>query len=134
MTSYNHGLISWASSVLAHGWKTEILPVPLRMRAPFLAVVRLPNAISAYYGATDKGAQKVIQDLYRKFKVAVYVVSLQGCLWCRISAQVYNTTNDYQTLCNAVNEMKNEALTMALLRTDKNKAVAGSRVSWLSDE
>jgi len=134
LTSYNNALISWASSMLADKWKTEILPVPVRMRAPFLAVIRLPNAISAYYGATDQGAEKVMQDLYKRFKMVVYVVTIQGCLWCRISAQVYNIREDYYQLCNAVNEMRNEVLTMALLRSGKKSAVPGSRVSWLSDD
>ena len=75
-----------------------------------------------------------MQDLYKRFKMVVYVVTIQGCLWCRISAQVYNIREDYYQLCNAVNEMRNEVLTMALLRSGKKSAVPGSRVSWLSDD
>ena len=126
--------MSWAASMLASEWNTEILPVPLSMRAPFLAVVRLPDAITAYYGATDKGAEKVMLDLYKKFSVIVYTVCIQNCLWCRIAAQVYNTRGDYLRLADAVKEMKSAAMTMALLRTGKKPPQGASRVSWLSDD
>lgn len=106
MTAYNQGLVSWASSMLADDWKTETLPVPLSMRAPFLAVVRLPNAITTFYGAT--GWDDVRFRLYTEFKVVVYIVCIQGCLWCRIVAHVYNTKKDYFRLRDAVNEITNE--------------------------
>ena len=120
--------------MLASEWNTEILPVPLSMRAPFLAVVRLPNAITAYYGATDKGAERVTLDLYKKFSVVVHAVCIQNCLWCRIAAQVYNARGDYLRLADAVKEMKSAAMTMDLLRTGKKPPQGASRVSWLSDD
>ena len=60
--------------MLASDWRTEILPVPLSMRAPFLAVIRLPNAITACYGAG--GSDKVRFRLYTEFKV------VGSCLYC----------------------------------------------------
>ena len=107
--------MSWASSMLANEWDTEILPVPLSMRAPFLGVVRLPEAITAYYGATSSGCDRVTLELYHKFKVVVYTVCIQGDLWCRLVAHVYNTKVDYFRLLNAVKMMTNEARTKTLL-------------------
>lgn len=112
LTEYNNGLVSWASSMLANGWCTEILPVPLSMRAPFLGVVRLPHSITAHYGASRSGCNEVTYILYTKFKVLVYVVCIQGSLWCRIVAHVYNSKKDYFRLLEAVQEMANEVETM----------------------
>ena len=130
MTSYNQGLVSWAAAKLATEWNTEVLPVPVSMCAPFMAAIRLPDAISTYYGATECGAARAMKDLCSLYGVIVAVVCIQSSLWCRISAQVYNTRDDYEDLADAVRVWKKYVLTERLPETSSVKATSHS--SWFT--
>jgi hypothetical protein len=92
--------------MLATEWKTEVLPIPESMRAPFMACIRLPGVFTSAYGATRKAESEVRKDLFERYKVVTIVVCIQSSLWCRISANVYNTKDDYMKLADAVNRLK----------------------------
>lgn len=128
ITKYNSQLASWASTMLAESWNTEVLPIPDSIRAPCMAVIRIPREISAAYGATQEGADKMITDIYNKYKVVATFVSVQASLWCRVSAQVYNVKEDYMHLAEAVLMLKEECVNGYC--PDVEKASEPNRWSW----
>ena len=63
-----------------------------------MATLRLPDL-----GAADwAGATKLHDWLLDAHQIEVPVLPLGGSLWVRLSAQVYNTAEDYQRLGAAV--------------------------------
>ena len=106
ISKYNKQLVSWASTMLSITWDTEILPVPESMQAPFMATIRLPKILNIVYDTTKEGADQMVQDLYDFHQVVGVVVCIQSSLWCRISAQVYNTKEDYMCLARAVVKLR----------------------------
>ena len=114
--------------MLAEAWNTEVLPIPDSIRAPCMAVIRIPCEISAAYGATQEGAHKMITDVYNKYKVVATFVSVQASLWCRVSAQVYNVKEDYMHLAEAVLMLKEECVNGYC--PDVEKASEPNRWSW----
>lgn len=114
--------------MLAAAWDTEVLPVPESMRAPFMATIRLPNELSAAYGATYEGGNRMITDFYNKYKIVACFVSVQASLWCRVSAQVYNVKEDYMELAEAVLKLKEECVNGFCPEVEK--ADEPNRWSW----
>ena len=114
--------------MLAAAWDTEVLPVPESMRAPFMAIIRLPNELSAAYGATHEGGNRMITDFYNKYKIVACFVSVQASLWCRVSAQVYNVKEDYMELAEAVLTLKEECVNGFCPEVEK--ADEPNRWSW----
>ncbi|XP_031569052.1 putative L-cysteine desulfhydrase 1 [Actinia tenebrosa] len=106
ITGYNKCLASWASLMLATEWKTEVLPIPESMRAPFMASIRLPLEFTAAYGTSCQSEFMIRRDLFQRYRVLTAVCCIQSSLWCRISANVYNTKEDYMKLADAFNRLK----------------------------
>lgn len=114
--------------MLAEAWNTEVLPISDSIRAPCMAVVRVPSELSAAYGATPEGANKMISDIFNKYKVIACFVSVQASLWCRVSAQVYNVKEDYMQLAEVVLMLKEECVNGYF--PDVEKASEPNRWSW----
>lgn len=131
ITKYNSQLATWASTTLAETWDTEVLPIPESMRAPFMAVIRLPGELSAAYGATQKGADKMMSDVYHKYNVIARFISIQASLWCRVSVQVYNVKEDYMQLGDVVLQLKEECVNGFCPKVEK--AAETNRWSWYED-
>lgn len=131
ITKYNSQLACWASTMLAETWDTEVLPIPESMRAPFMAVIRLPGELSAAYGATMEGAEKMMSDVYHKYNVIACFVSIQASLWCRVSVQVYNVKEDYMQLGEVVLQLKEECANGFCPEVEK--AAEPNRWSWCED-
>ncbi|KAK3754179.1 hypothetical protein QZH41_020605 [Actinostola sp. cb2023] len=106
INGYNKPLLSWASLMLATEWKTEVLPLPESMRAPFMTCIRLPSEFQSFYGTSHSSEELLRKDIFQCYKVVTAIVCIQSSLWCRISANVYNTKDDYVRLANAVYKMK----------------------------
>ena len=117
--------------MLAEAWDTEVLPIPDSMRAPCMAVIRLPSELSAAYGATHEGSQKLMTDVYSKYKVVACFVNVQASLWCRVSAQVYNVKEDYMQLAEVVLKLKEECVNGFC--PDVEKAAEPNRWSWCEE-
>ena len=96
--------------MIAEKWDTEVLPVPDSMRAPCMAVVRMPDVLSVAYGTTRESANQIVRDLYEEYQVTTTVTLISGSLWCQLSAQVYNVRQDYIELANKVLDLKNSCL------------------------
>ena len=95
-------LIKTATTLLTDGWDTELL-VPLNMCAR-MALVSLPWERSRSRQASDADA-KLVQDTLYQEKIECPVKLIQGSLYVRISAQIYNTLEDYVKLRDAVIKM-----------------------------
>lgn len=92
--------------MLATELKTEVLPIPESMRAPFMASIRLPPEFTAAYGTTSQSEVILRKDLFERYKIVTAVCCIQSSLWCRISANVYNTKEDYLKLADVLSRLK----------------------------
>jgi isopenicillin-N epimerase len=94
----NHGLAVAAAELLAERWKTEV-GAPAGMVGS-MAIVRLPGDLPG----SPAAAQAVHDRLWQKYHIEVPVMSIEGTLWVRISAQIYNDLDDYRRLAAGVAE------------------------------
>ena len=106
--------------MLATEWKTEVLPLPESMRAPFMTCIRLPSEFQSIYG-TSRSSRKLLRiDIFQCYKVVTAIVCIQSSLWCRISANVYNIKDDYVRLANAVYKMKLDLISGSFKPSNNN--------------
>ncbi|XP_022094941.1 L-cysteine desulfhydrase-like [Acanthaster planci] len=100
IADYNSSLIGWAADMIAKAWKTEQMAIPAQMRAPFMAVVAVPET-DAYPGCPDT-CGKLMADVFYCSGVMGAFSFFNGRLWCRLSSHVYNCKDDYYKLRDAV--------------------------------
>ena len=136
MRAYNSALATAGSALIAKAWGTRTLltePAHVVLGSPFLVViecplnwrkwVRLPAAsgggdASGLGEAAAESALAADEGFNERVACAVlfgYGVSSvffpwrhdgKTKLWCRVSAQVYNVLQDYETLAQAVLDLK----------------------------
>ena len=69
-----------------------------RFHSP-LGLVRLPSRLQDPAGSADSATSKAIQDrLHHDHKIEVPVKNINGQLFCRLSAHIYNTPSEYEKL------------------------------------
>ena len=95
---YNNQLTAWAAAFLADAWQVPE-PCPAVMRAS-MATLPLPGELP---GTKDQG-RKLHDILMVKHNVEVPVVDFANRLWIRVSAQAYNTADDYKRLAQVVRQ------------------------------
>jgi isopenicillin-N epimerase len=88
----NRALAREAGAMLAAAWGTEVAAAPEFSGA--MASVRLPGRLP---GDTAT-AQRLSARLYDRHRIVAGVTRLDGALWLRVSAQVYNEAEDYLPL------------------------------------
>jgi isopenicillin-N epimerase len=93
---YNHDLVWRAATMLTERWGTT-LGVP-ESSVGFMVTVALP----AVLGRTGDDAAKLRDALLFEDSIEVQVHAAAGCLWTRVSAQVYNDWSDIERLARAV--------------------------------
>jgi isopenicillin-N epimerase len=93
---YNHGLVTRAATRIAAAWRRE-LDGPAALHAAMVAV-RLPPRLEALGPATAETAKRLMSVLFAEHRVRVAVNAVSGALWARLSAQIYNTAEDYEPL------------------------------------
>lgn len=93
--AHNHGLAGEAAELLATAWDTDV-GAPDAMRGA-MATVR-----TAQPGATPEDAARLHDHLIDEHAIEVPVFALDGSLWVRVSAQVYNGIGDYGRLAEAL--------------------------------
>ena len=115
---YNRTLLDQAVNLLMSEWNLadEDMPCPLNMRSSSpMALVPLPKQLSQLKntgldimesGATDRHAYSLQELLHHKFFLEVPVKCLEGRIYVRISAHVYNTIDDYVKLAMVINSLK----------------------------
>lgn len=60
-----------------------------------MRLVQLPDFPNSLFDKTDNGAVLVMRAAWHHSKVVCLVVCLMDELWLRLSAQVYNSREDY---------------------------------------
>eukprot|EP00794_Sanderia_malayensis_P006329 gene6329-7055_t len=95
----------WASELFRQTWKTESPKIPCTMQAPFMAVVKMPDAIMNHFGRTQNGANKCKQYLMEKYKAVMMISGLNGALYARVSAQICSTKAEYYRVAKAVKDL-----------------------------
>ena len=93
---YCHQLVARTAQEIARAWR-EPLAGPVPLHASMMAI-RLPRAWQEAAPATRETAAKLQSTLLRDHRIAVAIMAIDGALWARISAQVYNAPADYERL------------------------------------
>ena len=89
MRAHNNTLADAAGRMLAESWKSE-----LSAAAPYraaMAAVRLPGG----RGADRAAGRRLATRLTNEHGVTLGVMVMDGGLWIRVSAQIYNEMSDY---------------------------------------
>lgn len=95
---YCSTMVRDASAMLCKAFETQ----EVARRAPFMSLVRLPDVLHR----GSRPSAKYVQDvLHEKYCIEVPVKNVDGVLYLRISAFVYNTMSDYEALRDAVLEI-----------------------------
>lgn len=90
--AHNHALASEACDLLTEAWASEAAASPAHRAA--MASVRLPGT-----GSGDRhAAHRLALRLSQEHGISVGVMALDGALWVRVSAQLYNEIGDYRRL------------------------------------
>jgi len=91
---YCHGLAVAAAERLARAWG-EPLGGPPALHG-FMMAIRLPPH---WQGAPTRESAAQLQSwLMREQRIAVAIMPMEGALWARLSAQIYNEPSDYERL------------------------------------
>jgi isopenicillin-N epimerase len=90
--AHNKTLSKAACDLLLACWGTEAAASP-RFRAA-MASVRLPGS----HGVDRDAVRRITERLRREHGIVIAVMALDGGLWIRVSAQIYNEIGDYQRL------------------------------------
>ncbi|XP_060570275.1 uncharacterized protein LOC132728620 isoform X1 [Ruditapes philippinarum] len=109
IVSYNSTLLSKGTSYLVKLWGTETLAIPKSMEAPCMRLLHLPfipgfsdnlvtGALNVFEGKNFE-LKKLILD---RFDVLTAITIVDGKLMIRLSANVYNTMDDFIKLGGAI--------------------------------
>ncbi|GBF87620.1 class V aminotransferase [Raphidocelis subcapitata] len=124
LAARNHALVWDAAELLRTSWGVEEPPLgapPGGGACAGMAAVRLPSPLLLPGGAgagdsagdgdgaarrevpaTPEGAAALQAHLRARHRIEVPLVAVQGALWCRVSAQAYNTLEQFASLAGAV--------------------------------
>ncbi len=103
--AYRRTLLDAAVSLCAREWRS-VWCTPPDMRGP-MALVELPQRVCERFkaagAAIDANAAATVQNaLHRSFHVEAPVKCLNGRLFLRLSAHIYNTLQHYRSVADAV--------------------------------
>lgn len=95
---YCHELAIGAAEKISRTWH-QPLAGPVTMHGNLMAI-RLPDARQSG-SATRDIARRVQSEFMDRYRIAVAIMPIDGALWARISAQIYNGPEDYERLIRA---------------------------------
>lgn len=99
--NYMYDLRKEACKYLTKEWKTE-LPIPDELLGS-MSLVELPPSLYKSLKNVDYSAAEQIQNkLYHEYNIEVPIKALQGKLYVRISAHLYNSFEEYVKLAKSV--------------------------------
>lgn len=108
---YNKELLQQATALIVEEWdiKPEDFAAPISMtRDSPMSLIPLPQIVagrSTREGVTDKDAFGIQEELHHKHAIEVPIKCLEGKLYVRISAHIYNELKDYSHLATVVKNM-----------------------------
>lgn len=92
--AHNNALAREAGDMLAEAWSSEIAAAPPFSAA--MAAVRLPGVAAADRTA----ARRIARHLREAHAISAGVMTIDGGVWLRVSAQIYNEIDDYRPLAD----------------------------------
>jgi isopenicillin-N epimerase len=92
--AHNNALAREAGEMLADAWDSEIAAAPASSAA--MASVRLPGVTAADRTA----ARRIARHLREAHNISAGVMVIDGGVWLRVSAQIYNEIADYEPLAS----------------------------------
>ena len=95
---YCHGLAVSAAEKISRAWR-QPLAGPSAMHGSMMAI-RLPDSRQRGEASRER-ARQIQSEFMDRDRIAVAVMPVDGALWARISAQVYNSAEDYDRLIEA---------------------------------
>ena len=99
---HNHRLVVWAQDMLCDSWGVDPLTPRDGRLLGSMATLELPNSIRDRHDS-----EKSLHDLLlREHSIEVPIMEWDGKLWLRISAQAYNTPDDYRRLDEVITSMR----------------------------
>ncbi|MEE2718976.1 MAG: aminotransferase, partial [Planctomycetota bacterium] len=99
---HNHRLVVWAHDMLCDSWGVDPLTPRDGRLLGSMATLELPNSIRDRHDS-----EKSLHDLLlREHSIEVPIMEWDGKLWLRISAQAYNTPDDYRRLDEVITSMR----------------------------
>ncbi|XP_033743677.1 uncharacterized protein LOC117329706 isoform X2 [Pecten maximus] len=104
ITRYCSHLLDQAASKMVAEWGTAKLPVPREMEAPCMRMVKLPKLTGFAPSQTD--SERLMAEIYSRWNIQSTTVCVDGDLYARLSANVYNTAADYDRFIEAIREMR----------------------------
>jgi isopenicillin-N epimerase len=90
--AHNNALAREAAEMLADAWDSKIAAVPQFSAA--MVSVRLPGVTAADRTA----ARRIARHLREAYGISAGVMTIDGGVWLRVSAQIYNEIDDYRPL------------------------------------
>ena len=90
--AYNHGLATGQAKRIAKAWGMP-LDAPAGLHGS-LAAIRLPDFLQR------RDPRQLMEELLARRRMVVPVMPVDGVLWARISAQIYNVPADYDRLAS----------------------------------
>jgi selenocysteine lyase/cysteine desulfurase len=105
--NYMHNLVKKSASILVDKWKSRVL-APRDMFGSMCAI-QLPNALYACCDDIDYSHAEAVQNLlFHRYNIEVPIKEVQGELYVRISAHIYNELEEYEKLGDAILELTEE--------------------------
>jgi isopenicillin-N epimerase len=96
--SHNHKLATQKAREISNAWK-EPVDGPPELHGSLMAI-RLPDALQR------RDPRQLMAELLARLRTFVAVMPVDGVLWARISAQVYNTPADYDRLLEHLERLR----------------------------
>jgi len=97
---YCHELVVSAADNISRAWAQPV-DGPSAMHGAMLAI-RLPKPWQPQVAATRDNARQLQSRLMAAHRIAVAIAAIDGVLWARISAQIYNVRGDYERLLQLI--------------------------------
>ena len=103
---YMQILLLQAAEVMYDAWNVPahermVASKELTTASPMI-LIPIPKSYYANDVSTDDDAYKLQEILHHKYNIEVPIKSLEGKLYCRISAHVYNTIEEYVHFANII--------------------------------
>jgi len=88
--NYNHKLVTQKAKELSNVWSTTV-DGPPELHGSMMAI-RLPARLQR------RDPRQLMQEWVTRHRIVAPVMSVEGTLWVRVSAQAYNVPQDYERL------------------------------------
>ena len=88
--AYSHHLVTEAASRISKAWNTHV-DGPAELHGSMMAI-RVPERLQR------RGPRRLMEEWVTRHRIVAPVMSVDGVLWARLSAQAYNTPQDYDRL------------------------------------